>query len=276
MKRWLSNLLIVIFAATFLVSAFFLVRYFWESRQVQSRYDDLAALVEQEMVITPQASASDDNIAASEATAPSPLVEITDPVTGQTIEILRQYAELYQMNTDLAGWLKIDGTKVNYPVMQTPESPDYYLKRSFDKAYSEHGCLYAREVCDLNAPSDNITIYGHHMRDGTMFGGLSQYKDQSYYESHSTLIFDTLTESHTYEILAVFLTTASEGEGFHYHLFSDASDEAHYNEFVATCKALSLYDTGVDAVYGDKLITLSTCDYTQTNGRLVLVAKRIS
>lgn len=276
MKRWLSNLLIVIFAATFLVSAFLLIRYFWESRQVQSRYDDLAALVEQNMAPEPADTAPEGSQAPTDATEPSPLVEITDPVTGKTVSVLRQYAELYRMNSDLAGWLKIDGTMVNYPVMQTPESPDYYLKRSFDKAYSEHGCLYAREVCDLNAPSDNITIYGHHMRDGSMFGGLSRYKDQSYYESHSTLIFDTLTQSHTYEILAVFLTTASEGEGFHYHLFSDASDEAHYDEFVDTCKALSLYDTGVDAVYGDKLITLSTCDYTQTNGRLVLVAKRIS
>ena len=276
MKRWLSNLLIVIFAATFLISAFLLIRYFWESRQVQSRYDDLAALVEQNMAPEPADAVPEGSQAPTDATEPSPLVEITDPVTGKTVSVLRQYAELYRMNSDLAGWLKIDGTKVNYPVMQTPESPDYYLKRSFDKGYSEHGCLYAREVCDLNAPSDNITIYGHHMRDGSMFGGLSRYKDQSYYESHSTLTFDTLTQSNTYEILSVFLTTASEGEGFHYHLFSDASDEAHYNEFVDTCKALSLYDTGVDAVYGDKLITLSTCDYTQTNGRLVLVAKRIS
>lgn len=276
MKRWLNTALIVLFSCVFLISAFYLGSYFLKSRQNQSRYDDLAALVQQNIAPAPEASVPSGELDDAPATEPSALVEVTHPVTGESVTVLRQYAQLYQMNPDLAGWLKIEGTPVNYPVMQTPDEPDYYLKRSFDKEYSEHGCLYAREACDLNAPSDNITIYGHHMRDGSMFGSLSKYKDQSYYQAHSTLTFDTLTQTHTYEILSVFLTTASEGEGFHYHLFSDASDEAHYNEFVDTCKALSLYETGVDAVYGDRLITLSTCDYSQTNGRLVLVAKRVS
>ena len=274
MKRWLNTLLIVFFGLVFLISAFFLGSYFLKSRQNQSRYDDLAALVAQNMTPETETSVSPDIQADAPATEPSPLVEVSHPVTGESVTMLRQYAQLYQMNPDLAGWLKIDGTPVNYPVMQTPDRPDYYLKRSFDKEDSEHGCLYAREACDLNAPSDNITIYGHHMRDGSMFGSLSQYKDQSFWQSHRTVYFDTLTETHTYEILSVFLTTASEDEGFYYHLFSDASDEAHFDEFVDTCKSLSLYDTGIDAVYGDKLITLSTCDYTQTNGRLVIVAKR--
>lgn len=276
MKRWLNTALIALFAVIFLVSAFSLRSYFLDSKKSQSRYDDLAALVaENDLPVTEPSNPSSPED-PSVATEPSALVQVSHPVTGEAVTVLRQYAQLYQMNPDLAGWLKIEGTPINYPVMQTPDRPDYYLKRNFDRESSEHGCLYAREVCDLDAPSDNITIYGHHMRDGSMFGSLSNYKDQGYYAAHSTLTFDTLTQSNTYEILSVFLTTASEGEGFHYHLFSDASDQDHFDAFVQTCKSLSLYETGVNAFYGDKLITLSTCDYTQTNGRLVIVAKRTS
>lgn len=285
MKNWLNTLLIVILAVTFLISAFYLGSYFVESFQTKNLYNDLAALVQNATIPVPQVTTpvkpEDPDVQPTDptvptATEPSPWIEVTDPETGKPVQILPQYAQLYLMNNHLAGWMKIEGTNVNYPVMQTPASPDYYLHRDFGKAYNEHGCLYAREACDLQRPSDNVTIYGHNMRDGSMFGMLSKYKDHSFWREHNIITFNTLTEHHTYQIAYVFLTTASEGEGFPYHLFSDALDETHYNEFISACKALSLYDTGVNVQYGDKLITLSTCEYTQTNGRLVVVAKRIT
>ena len=189
---------------------------------------------------------------------------------------LPEFAQLYAMNNDIVGWLRIPGTVIDYPVMQTPDKPDYYLRRSFDKTRSTRGCLYARESCDVFAPSDNITIYGHRMREGSMFARLDEYLDQDFYLENPYIYFDTLTQLRTYRVFSVFYTTASVGEGFAYHLFENAENQAQFDEFVAQCKALSLYDTGVSATYGDSFITLSTCEKSFVNGRLVVVAKRVA
>lgn len=289
MKRWLSNILLVVFAAIFVVSAYFLIDYILESRKQQDLFNNLANLVEQDKPSTTEPQKETEN--SQQTTGPSgngitikptdgsindELVPIKDPDTGETIMILPEYATIYMMNTDLVGWMTIDGTNINYPVMQTPDYKDYYLRRDFNGNYSTAGCLYAREECDVNKPSDNITIYGHKMSNGTMFAALHKYQKKSFWEENKYITFDTLTEHHTYEIMSVFITTASIGEGFDYHLFVDAYTEARFNDFVSTCKELALYDTGVEAQYGDKFITLSTCDYSVTNGRLVVVAKRVS
>lgn len=280
MKRWMYTSLTIAFSVLFLVSAAALVNYWWQSRQSQDTYNDLANLVQQNKPTTAPTTGdapTDPSDPTQETTEPpSPYVEITDPDTGETIQVLREYAELYQLNTDFVGWLRFDGTKINYPVVHKPERTDYYLRRDFYGKYDTHGCLYLREQCDAFAPTDNITIYGHHMQDGTMLTDLMKYKKKSFWETNKTFTFDTLTEHHTYEILSVFLTTATVGQGFDYHLFVNAKNEAEFNDYVATCKKLALYDTGVTATYGDKLVTLSTCEYSQINGRLVVVAKRIS
>ena len=274
MKKWMYNGLIIFFAAVFLVSAGFLASYFIDAYRQSRRYEDLSGLRQTEQTRPLPTEGGQEE--AQPTTLEPETVEITDPLTGQKRVILKEFETLYLMNPDMVGWLSIPGTDIDYPVMQTPDRPDFYLKRNFDKEYSARGCLYAREVCNVFAPSDNITIYGHRMRDGSMFARLDQYQDKSYFEQNPYLFFDTLQEKHTYKILAVFTTTATAGEGFGYHEFVSATDEGDFDSFVATCKQLSLYDTGVDAAYGDKLITLSTCEYTHVNGRLVVVAKRIA
>ena len=160
--------------------------------------------------------------------------------------------------------------------MQTPNEANYYLNRSFDKTESARGSIYAREVCDINKPSDNITLYGHNMADGGMFACLHNYINKNAWDNNSLIFFDTLYEYHTYKIFAVFKTSANIGEGFSYHQFVDAANEEEFNEFVSTCKELAFYDTGITPVYGDKLICLSTCEYTLDNGRLVVAAVRIT
>lgn len=267
---------IVILVAVFAFSAFYVGSYFYEANQQQSEYDDLAAIVEsiqggsnRENTVVPTNPATpgetDDTPEGSETEAPKELV------------ILPEYLALYEMNPDIVGWLKIEGTKINYPVMQSPEEEaNFYLDHNFNRAKSSRGCIYIREVCDVFAPSDNLTLYGHNMIDGSMFAGLREYQRQAYWKNHDTIIFDTLSEYHTYRIFAVFKTTASVGKGFAYHRFVDAADEAEFNDFVATCKELSFYDTGITPVYGDKLICLSTCEYSQSNGRFVVVAVRVS
>lgn len=286
MKRWIINVLIIVFAAMFLISGYFVVRPYVDAWRQESAYQDLAQIVEQargeQAEQTPGTSTDESRSDHDSTEDPGPqitqpvFVQVRNPKTGEMMDVLAEYAPLYSINSDLAGWISIDGTVINYPVMHRPKDLDYYLYRDFYKKHSNAGSLYIREVCDPQTPTDNVTIYGHNMKiSKTMFHPLLSYTEKSFWQEHRYIRFDTLTERHTYEIFAVFKTSANAGEGFGYHLFVNAENEAEFDSFVNTCKDLSFYDTGVTAAYGDKLITLSTCEYTLDNGRLVVVAKRI-
>lgn len=275
MSRKLYNILIAIFAIIFLISAFMVGNYFFESTKAQSDYDEITKLME-----------SGKNQLQSTVPFIPPVQNIPDvpdttdssipAETTATPTILPEYAALYLQNDDMVGWIEIEGTKLNYPVLQTPDEKDFYLHRNFNKETSNHGAIYVQENCDVWTPSDNVVIYGHNMKDGSMFATLLKYRKQDYWEEHRFIYFNTLLERHTYEIVAVFKTTATIGKGFDYHLFVEAENEEEFDAYVDKIKKLSYYDTGVDAEYGDKLITLSTCEYTLTNGRLVVVAKQVT
>lgn len=205
--------------------------------------------------------------------------ETTEPDKDRPIypesEILFRYRALYEINNDMVGYIEIPGTIIKYPVVQSTYEANYYLRRNFYKRSATCGTIYVREACDVNKPSDNVTIYGHKMTNGTMFADLHKYKEQSFWEEHRYIYFDTLTEYHTYEIFAVFQTGVNQVTSFNYHLFDDTNNAAEFGQYVNTCKALSYYDTGITPVYGDKLITLSTCDREIADGRLVVVARRV-
>ena len=275
MSRKLYNVLIAIFAIIFLISAFMVGNYFLESTKAQSDYDEITQLMEsgkqQAQSTVPFIPPVQNIPEIPDSTAPDTPVETTATPT-----ILPEYAALYLQNDDMVGWIEIEGTKLNYPVLQTPDEKDFYLYRDFNKESSKHGAIYVQENCDVWTPSDNTVIYGHNMKDGSMFATLLKYRKQSYWEEHRFIYFNTLLERHTYEIIAVFKTSATIGKGFDYHLFVEAEDEEEFNTYINRIKKLSYYDTGVTAEYGDKLITLSTCEYTLTNGRFVVVAKRVS
>lgn len=268
MPKWLRIALIILFSALFLVSAFMIAQYYINSLKQASQFDDLSDMVMQERPTRP---------ALDETPSPSPTdPAATEPVETAPSEPLPEYLEVSALNPDMVGWIQLEGTKLDYPVMHTPDRPEHYLHRDFYGNYSSHGCIFAREQCDVYAPSDNITIYGHNMKDGTMFGVLRNYRSKSYWQDHRYIYFDTLYERHTYEIFAVFTTVATKGKGLAYHQFVDADDQAEFDEYIADCQAAALYDTGITPQYGDKLISLSTCEYSQKNGRLVVVAKRIT
>ena len=137
---------------------------------------------------------------------------------------------------------------------------------------------YVQEDCDVLKPSDNLVIYGHHMNNGSMFADFEKFKDEDFWRGHKTIAFNTLTEKNEYEILAVFKTVVytDSPEAFKYYRFTDAQSPEEFDAYIDKCKELSLYDTGVSAEYGDKLITLSTCEYSRTNGRIVVVAKKVT
>ena len=129
-----------------------------------------------------------------------------------------------------------------------------------------------QENCDIGI-SDNLVLYGHHMNNGSMFSDLCKYESEDFYREHKTIRFDTLDSFGEYEVIAAFKTVAYSEEDFKYYHFVNAESAGAFDGYIAECKALALYDTGVSAEYGDQLITLSTCEYSRTNGRMVVVAK---
>lgn len=274
MKKWLRMTLLIVSALVFLGSSTLLILYYMDSRQQAKAYDDLSAL--HQLVTLPSTEPEKIDPTAPVTEPAVTLVTVTDPETGEAVELLPELAELYLLNNDLVGWIRLPGTVLDYPVVQKPEKRDYYLRRDFYGKTKTQGCIYVREECDVFAPSDNLTIYGHRMRNGSMFAPLGNYLEQSFWQENPFIYFDTLKERNQYEIFSVFLTTASLGEGFEYHTFVDAYSAEDFDGFVANCKELSLYDTGITPGYGDKLITLSTCDKSLTNGRLVVVARKIT
>lgn len=235
------------------------------------------------------AEADLEALAAQVTTTPATLPQ-TEPTQATTIptevtiaptetepkEILPQYAELAAQNPEMVGWLCIEGTKLDYPVMHTPADPQKYLHLNFEGEYSYPGVPFVDAGCTMD--SDNLLIYGHNMPNGTMFRSLMQYQQKNYWQAHPTIRFDTLYEEQEYEVLAAFYDRVyyKTEDVFKFYQFIDAEDEQDFDNAIAQFQSKALYDTGVTAEYGDKLITLVTCAYHTDNGRFVVVAKRKS
>lgn len=192
--------------------------------------------------------------------------------------MLKKYESLYEENNDLIGWIQIDNTEINYPVMYTPNNKNFYLHKNWEKQDSQLGLPYIDERCDIN-DSENLIIYAHCMKDAKMFGGLKEYKNQEYYENHKIIKFDTLYQEYEYEIVSVFVTKVfysdeEVDEDFLYYNYLDLKDEQRYQEFIENIQKKSIYEIDANLNYGDKFITLSTCDYSYENARLVVIAVR--
>ena len=192
-------------------------------------------------------------------------------------DVLDEYAGLYAENSDTIGWLKIDGTEIDNVVMFAPDEIDKYLHRDFYGNDSYRGCLFVDEFCDV-LHSDNLIIYSHNMKDGSMFGTLDSYADESFYAEHKIIRFDTIYEKHSYEVVAAISTSipAKDEDVFRYYEYTSSNDEETFLDYADFIEKNKLYDTGVEINPGDKLLTLSTCAYHTTDGRFVVVARQIS
>ena len=198
-------------------------------------------------------------------------------ITETKTERMLQLEELQKQNEEIIGWLEIEGTNINYPVLQT-DNNDYYMNHNYKKEYSAPGSLFLDKDFDLENGSSNYLIYGHRNKNGLMFEDLLKYEDQNFYNEHKKVKFTTNEEDSEYEILAVFysrLYYKSEKDVFRYYYFVNAKNEEEYNDFVSNAKKASIYDTNVSAKYGDQLMTLSTCAYHTEDGRFAIVCKKI-
>ena len=265
----LNTVLFILFFLIFLGAAIGAALQIYLDRQDAELYSDLSQLVtdppetEPTELLNQVTSPDPDRMETSPAEKPS------EPV------VLAKYQKVYQMNEDLFGWLSVEGTAFNYPVMHTPEDEEYYLRRGFDREYSRAGVPFLDEDCKTGC--GNYLIYGHNMNNGTMFAQLISYQEQSFWEEHPVIGFDTLYEEGEYEVLAAFYSRVFykyETNVFRYYDYHDLTDPEVFQEYVDHVRSLSIYDTGVQAEYGDELITLITCSYGRKHERFVVVARK--
>lgn len=244
----------IFFGAVFLVSAGLLVKRFLDDRKTENEFASLQAMI--------------DTTATTDT--PDPTGENVNPNGAK-------FAALRDKNSDFIGWISIDGTNLDFPVMYAPTNKDFYLRHDFNKEYSIYGVPYLDEKTTLgaNAESDNLIIYGHNMKTGTIFGCLTGYKKADYYQQHPYIEFDTVYGDAQYEVFAAFAIDVVNDTSFVYNQYVDM-DEESYNAYVEEVCRRSDVDTGIRPAYGEQLLTLSTCEYSTDNGRFVVVARRVA
>lgn len=228
--------------------------------------------------------------ATEAATAESETVgsEATDMKTGESlpevssepepVPYVSPYADYFVQYPDMAAWLYVPDTVIDYPVMWTPGDETYYLYRHYDGSDNQNGSLLLDTDSCLSPLTTNLIIHGHDMRSGAMFGNLTDYADENYYEQHKEMLLYTADCERRYEVIAVFYSQVYKKKDtvFKFYKFFQADTEAEFADFYDNIKRLSLFDTGVTAEFGDHFITLSTCSSHVTNGRFVVVAKEIT
>lgn len=213
------------------------------------------------------------------ASEPAEKTEEVLPENTEKADSVRiSYQRLFDANEDMIGWLKIPGTEIDYPVMQTMEDEEYYLYRNFFKEKDNNGTLILDTDSDITKTSNNLIIHGHNMKSGAMFGGLLDFEQEEFAKEHKQIEFYTRDEERKYEIIAVFRSKVytTEDKVFKYYQFFEAENQKEFDDFYNNIKKLSIFDTGVTAQYGDEFITLSTCVYHTSNGRLVVIGKRLN
>lgn len=191
-------------------------------------------------------------------------------------ERMLKLEELKKENEDIVGWVEIENTDINYPVLQADDN-DFYMNHNYKKEKSQAGSIFLDKDYDFSIPSSNLLIYGHNMKNNTMFQNLPKYNDINFYYEHPIIKFTSLEEDAEYEIFASFYSKVyykTDKNVFRYYNFVNSSSEEDYNNFVSSAKKASLYDTGITPNYNDSLITLSTCSYHTEDGRFVVVGRK--
>ena len=285
-RALLFRLAAIAFGAMFAVSAVMFFREMRQTKKEAETFSDLAALRLPRTAPTPKPAPTATpartplRISFGEhgeliTPEPAPVVPTEEPAEAAPAP-LQRYLPLYELNPDFFGWLTIPDTNVDYPVMQSVDEPQRYLHRDYYGNRSYGGVPFLDADCDPNG--NFYLVYGHKMRDGSMFGTLTAYERKSFWETHRTFFFDTLYEERTYEVVLAMrarVLDKEETSGFRYYNYTSLNTEEEFQEYMTQAKKLSLYDTGVEASFGDELLVLSTCHHYVDSGRFVVIARRV-
>lgn len=224
-------------------------------------HDATASVAEEN---SPSAVGTEPAVQASTSTAARLTEQASVPAASSS-------SRFYNDIPNCIGWLQIKGTAINYPVMQTKDDPEYYLHRAVSGDYSFAGVPFLDARCSIGE-SNQLVIYGHNMKNGTMFHNLRYYASKEFWKGHRTISLETLDGRADYEVMAVIQYDADH-DPFRFYTYA-RMDLSTFVWFLRQVHARQIYDTGVTASFGDELMTLCTCDWTHANGRLLVIARR--
>lgn len=255
MKKHLSKVLTSVYLAVFVGSAFLIGKYFY------TYYETSKSLKESQEMYEIALEESDDQV-----------IEIYDDSEEKTENQIRpQFIDLKAVNEKIVGWVSIDGTKLNNPILQA-EDNEFYLDRNFKDNNSRAGSVFMDYRNDMSASNRNTILYGHAMKNGTMFGDLKKYADQAYAEEHARVYFDSLYEGYDVEVFAAYETTIE-----FYYIETDFETDEQFMHYIDEVKQRSTIDMPVDVQPDDEIITLSTCNnlVTSSDRRYVIQGKLV-
>ena len=270
-RRIIYSCVYIILALLIILSLIYIVRFFVSKKQSIQESQLLDTIEISENQVKKENEVTKETVNES-------LRENVEETNNQDFERILKVEKLQEENSDIVGWLEIEGTSINYPVLQGIDN-EYYMTKKKKKQKSKNGSIFLTKDYDWSIPSSNLLIYGHNLNNGTMFQELLKYAKEEFYKEHPTIRFTTNKEDAEYEIISVFKSRVyykSEKNVFRYYFFVNAKSEAEYNEFVQNAKKASLYNIDATAQYGDQLITLSTCSYHVEEGRFAVVGRKIT
>ena len=267
-RRIIYYSIYTILALLIILSIIYIANYFLSKKQAIQESQLLDKIeIDENQVKEANETTEEANITTQE--------NIEETINQQNERILK-VQKLQEENSDIVGWLEIEGTSINYPVLQGTDN-EYYMTHNYKKQKSKNGSIFLTKDYDWSIPSSNLLIYGHNLNNGTMFQELLKYVKEEFYKEHPIIRFTTNKEDAEYEIISVFKSRVyykTEKNVFRYYFFVNANSEAEYNEFVQNAKKASLYDIDKTAKFGDQLITLSTCSYHVEDGRFAVVGRK--
>ena len=251
--RKIEKVMLIVFLVISVICGKFLLDYWQDS------YDNRQKYREVEEIAFPEKTTEEDE---TEPNADNPMTEIND----------FDYRALLDENADCIGWLKIADTDISYPVVQGKDN-EFYLHHDFQKNYAICGTLMLDCRNDIDAMQEHLIIYGHQMKDGSMFKRLNGYKKEEFYHEHKGITLYLKNQKYQYEVAAVYVTNVAQSGGYYDYLHKETRKQQM--DYLQKMAAYQLYPTGVTVREEDELLSLSTCEYSSTNGRLIVLARRI-
>lgn len=251
MKRW-RYVLLVLCTAVISISGTYLMNYFMKSEENKQKYEDISEIG------FPETEADHE--------------EENDQQDVKQSEDDFDYQSLIAMNSDCVGWIQIPGTDINYPVVQAADN-EFYLTHNFNRETAACGAIFMDYRNDVDAKAEHLILYGHQMKDNSMFKQLNGYKEEIFYKEHPNIKLYIHEQKYEYEITAVYVTDVANGGGYYNYLHWNTRKE-QLNYLQQKMAGYQIYDTGKKVMETDELLSLSTCEYSSDNGRLIVQARR--
>ena len=281
-RKGIHVIIYLLLSVLIVLSLIYIINFFSLKKEAKEQSELLSAIEIYEKkgtkeIVQNTTEDGEENIASeSEENGETISIENTEEPNEETERML-QVKQLQAQNADIVGWLEIENTNINYPVLQGTDN-SYYMTHNYKKEKSKNGSIFLNSDYNWNIPSNNLLIYGHNLGNGMMFQELLKYEKESFYQEHPIIRFTTAKEDAEYEIISAFKSRVyykSEKNVFRYYYFINSKSEEEYNQFVKNAKNASLYPIDTTANYGDQLITLSTCSYYVEDGRFAVVGRKI-